>query len=29
MNTQQEILQAVDDYRSGRMGEIVRTARVG
>jgi redox-sensitive bicupin YhaK (pirin superfamily) len=29
MNTQQEILQAFNDYRSGRMGEIVRTARVG
>ena len=29
MNTPQEIQQAMDDYRSGRMGEIVRTARVG
>lgn len=29
MNTQEEIAQAIDDYRSGRMGEIVRTARVG
>jgi quercetin 2,3-dioxygenase len=29
MNTEQEILQAINDYRSGRMGEIVRTARVG
>jgi redox-sensitive bicupin YhaK (pirin superfamily) len=29
MNTQQEIVQAFEDYRSGRMGEIVRTARVG
>jgi redox-sensitive bicupin YhaK (pirin superfamily) len=29
MNTQQEIVQAVDDFRSGRMGEIVRTARIG
>jgi quercetin 2,3-dioxygenase len=29
MNTQQEIAQAVDDYRSGKMGEIVRTARIG
>jgi quercetin 2,3-dioxygenase len=29
MNTQQEILEAIDDFRSGRMGEIVRTARVG
>jgi len=29
MNTPREIQQAVDDYRSGRMGEIVRTARVG
>jgi redox-sensitive bicupin YhaK (pirin superfamily) len=28
MNTQQELLQAFDDYRSGRMGEITRTARV-
>jgi redox-sensitive bicupin YhaK (pirin superfamily) len=29
LNTQQEIAQAFHDYRSGRMGEIVRTARVG
>jgi redox-sensitive bicupin YhaK (pirin superfamily) len=29
MNTPREIVQAVEDYRSGRMGEIVRTARVG
>jgi redox-sensitive bicupin YhaK (pirin superfamily) len=29
MNTPKEIQQAMDDYRSGRMGEIVRTARVG
>jgi quercetin 2,3-dioxygenase len=28
MNTQREILQAVNDFRSGRMGEIVRTAEV-
>jgi redox-sensitive bicupin YhaK (pirin superfamily) len=29
MNTQQEIMQAMEDFRSGRMGEIVRTARIG
>ena len=29
MNTPQQIQQAIDDYRSGRMGEIVRTARIG
>jgi redox-sensitive bicupin YhaK (pirin superfamily) len=29
MNTREEILQAVRDFQSGRMGEIVRTARVG
>jgi len=29
MNTQQEIVQAVRDYQSGRMGEITRTAEVG
>jgi quercetin 2,3-dioxygenase len=29
MNTREEILQAVDDFRSGRMGEIVRTAQIG
>ncbi|HEY6241415.1 MAG TPA: pirin family protein [Burkholderiales bacterium] len=28
MNTQQEIMQAVSDYQSGRMGEITRTAEV-
>jgi len=29
MNTPQEIEQAFRDYRTGRMGEITRTARVG
>jgi redox-sensitive bicupin YhaK (pirin superfamily) len=29
MNTEREILQAIHDYQSGRMGEIARTARVG
>jgi hypothetical protein len=29
MNTQQEIIQAIEDFQSGRMGEIVRTARIG
>jgi redox-sensitive bicupin YhaK (pirin superfamily) len=29
MNTEQELVQAFDDFRSGRMGEITRTARVG
>jgi redox-sensitive bicupin YhaK (pirin superfamily) len=29
MNTEQEIVAAVRDYQSGRMGEITRTARVG
>jgi redox-sensitive bicupin YhaK (pirin superfamily) len=29
MNTRQEILEAIQDFQSGRMGEIVRTARVG
>jgi redox-sensitive bicupin YhaK (pirin superfamily) len=29
MNTQAEIVQAMRDYQSGRMGEIVRTARIG
>jgi quercetin 2,3-dioxygenase len=29
MNTKEEIVQAINDYRGGRMGEIVRTARVG
>ncbi len=28
MNTEQEIMQAVRDFRSGRMGEITRTAQV-
>jgi redox-sensitive bicupin YhaK (pirin superfamily) len=28
MNTEQEIRQAIVDYRSGRMGEITRTAQV-
>ena len=28
MNTRQELLQAVQDYQSGRMGEITRTAQV-
>jgi quercetin 2,3-dioxygenase len=28
MNTREEILQAVEDFRSGRMGEITRTAEV-
>lgn len=28
MNTREEILQAFEDYRTGRMGEITRTARV-
>jgi quercetin 2,3-dioxygenase len=28
MNTKQEIVQAFEDYESGRMGEITRTARV-
>ncbi|MGQ0504942.1 MAG: pirin family protein [Myxococcaceae bacterium] len=28
MNTQQEIIQAVEDFQSGRMGEITRTAEV-
>ncbi len=28
MNTQEEIVQAVRDYQSGRMGEITRTAEV-
>jgi hypothetical protein len=26
MNTRQELIEAVEDFRSGRMGEIVRTA---
>lgn len=29
MNTEQEIVQAIADFRSGRMGEITRSARVG
>ncbi len=29
MTTQQEIAQAIRDFQTGRMGEIVRTARVG
>ena len=29
MNTRAELLQAFEDYQSGRMGEITRTARVG
>jgi hypothetical protein len=27
MNTQQELVQAMRDYQSGRMGEITRTAQ--
>jgi quercetin 2,3-dioxygenase len=29
MNTEQELVQAVRDFQSGRMGEITRTAQVG
>jgi hypothetical protein len=29
MNTERELLQAFQDYQSGRMGEITRTAQVG
>jgi len=29
MNTREEILRAFEDYRSGRMGEITRTAVIG
>ena len=29
MNTESEIIQAVKDYQSGKMGEITRTAQVG
>jgi quercetin 2,3-dioxygenase len=29
MNTERELLQAFDDYRSGRMGEITRSAQLG
>jgi redox-sensitive bicupin YhaK (pirin superfamily) len=28
MNTEQEVLQAFDDFRSGKMGEITRTAQL-
>jgi redox-sensitive bicupin YhaK (pirin superfamily) len=28
MNTQQELVEAMQDYQSGRMGEITRTAEV-
>ena len=28
MNTREEILQAIEDFRTGRLGEITRTARV-
>jgi redox-sensitive bicupin YhaK (pirin superfamily) len=29
MNTERELIEAFEDYRSGRMGEITRTATVG
>jgi redox-sensitive bicupin YhaK (pirin superfamily) len=29
MNTQRELQQAFQDYQSGKMGEITRTAQVG
>jgi redox-sensitive bicupin YhaK (pirin superfamily) len=29
MTTERELMQAFQDYQSGRMGEITRTARVG
>ena len=29
MNTEQEIVAAIRDFQSGRMGEITRTAKVG
>jgi hypothetical protein len=29
MNTERELMQAFQDYQSGRMGEITRTAQVG
>jgi redox-sensitive bicupin YhaK (pirin superfamily) len=29
MNTESELVQAVRDFQSGRMGEITRTARHG
>jgi redox-sensitive bicupin YhaK (pirin superfamily) len=28
MNTEKELVQAFEDYQSGRMGEITRTAEV-
>ncbi len=29
MNTEQELVQAMRDYQTGRMGEITRTAKLG
>jgi hypothetical protein len=29
MNTRNELIQAFDDFQSGKMGEITRTAQVG
>jgi len=29
MNTERELMQAFQDYQSGKMGEITRTAQVG
>jgi redox-sensitive bicupin YhaK (pirin superfamily) len=29
MNTERELAEAIDDYQSGRMGEITRTAQIG
>jgi redox-sensitive bicupin YhaK (pirin superfamily) len=29
MNTERELVEAIHDYQSGRMGEITRTARIG
>jgi hypothetical protein len=29
MNTVRELMQAFQDYQSGRMGEITRTAQIG
>ena len=29
MNTEEEIIEAINDFRSGRMGEITRTAQIG